>query len=84
MNFFKRSDSGLFASRSLFAHLSRGAVAIVLLAWAIDHQTSHPLLSLSAGIAALVAFRGCPVCWTIGLAETWVQRGKVLGITRER
>jgi hypothetical protein len=32
-----------------------------------------------AGLLALVAMRGCPVCWTIGLVETirqyrWVAR----------
>src|SRR5215471_925321 len=53
--------------------LMRGAAAAVLLAWAIVHQTAHPWLSLGAGVAALVALRGCPVCWTVGLVETLSQ-----------
>jgi hypothetical protein len=55
------------------AHLMRGAVAAALLAWAIVQQTAHPWLSLGAGIAALVALRGCPMCWTVGLVETLSQ-----------
>jgi hypothetical protein len=34
---------------------------------------------LLAGLLALVAMRGCPVCWTIGLVETIRQR---YGVTR--
>ena len=29
-------------------------------------------LSILAGVGALIVFRGCPICWTIGLAETVV------------
>lgn len=75
MNLFKRSASGFFASTSLLGHLIRGGVAIGLLAWAIQHPM-HPALSVLAGIGALVAFRGCPVCWTIGLVETVLQKAK--------
>jgi uncharacterized membrane protein YedE/YeeE len=51
----------------------RGAVAAALLAFAIVQQTAHPWASLSAGVAALVALRGCPMCWTVGLVETLAQ-----------
>jgi hypothetical protein len=34
----------------------------------------HPVASLLAGLPALVATGGCPVCCTIGLAETIRQR----------
>ena len=60
---------------ALGAHLMRGAAAAALLAWAIVHQTAHPWLSLGAGVAALVALRGCPMCWTMGLVET-LSRGR--------
>lgn len=63
----------MFASAFLGAHLMRGAAAAALLAWAIVHQTAHPWLSLGAGVAALVALRGCPMCWTVGLVETLSQ-----------
>jgi hypothetical protein len=59
----------MFGSAFLGAHLMRGAAAAALLAWAIVHQTAHPWLSLDAGVAALVALRGCPMCWTVGLVE---------------
>ncbi len=63
----------MFGSAFLGAHLMRGAAAAALLAWAIVHQTAHPWLSLGAGVAALVALRGCPICWTAGLVETLSQ-----------
>jgi len=63
----------MFGSAFLGAHLMRGAAAAALLAWAIVHQTTHPWLSLGAGVAALVALRGCPMCWTVGLVETLSQ-----------
>ena len=63
----------MFGSAFLGAHLMRGAAAAALLAWAFVHQTAHPWLSLGAGVAALVALRGCPMCWTVGLVETLSQ-----------
>ena len=71
MNYFR--GVGMFGSAFLGAHLMRGAAAAALLAWAIVHQTTHPWLSLGAGVAALVALRGCPMCWTVGLVETLSQ-----------
>ena len=71
MNYFR--GVGMFGSAFLGAHLMRGAAAAALLAWAIVHQTANPWLSLGAGVAALVALRGCPMCWTVGLVETLSQ-----------
>jgi hypothetical protein len=75
MNLFKRSATGFFASESLLGHLIRGGIAIMLLVWAIQHQM-QPTLSILAGMGALIAFRGCPVCWTVGLIETVMQKAK--------
>jgi hypothetical protein len=75
MNLFKRSATGFFASESLLGHLIRGGVAIWLLVWAIQHQM-QPTLSILAALGALIAFRGCPVCWTVGLIETAMQKVK--------
>jgi type VI protein secretion system component VasF len=33
-------------------------------------QLGFAVVSLGLGAAALVALRGCPICWTIGLVET--------------
>ena len=63
----------MFGSAFLGAHLMRGAAVAALLACAIVHHTAHPWLSLGAGVAALVALRGCPMCWTVGLVETLSQ-----------
>ena len=71
MNYFR--GIGSFGSASLSAHLMRGAAAAALLGWAIVDQAAHPWASLGAGVAALVALRGCPMCWTMGLVETLSQ-----------
>lgn len=59
-----------FASTSLFEHIVRGAIGICLLWLAIDIAFSHPMVSVALGIVTLILFKGCPVCWTIGLFET--------------
>lgn len=79
MSFFARSRHGLFASRSLLAHLLRGAFAAACLYWAVTHESTTPVPALLAGVAALVALRGCPMCWTLGLIETVSQRLKARG-----
>ena len=70
---FGRSDAGIFASACLTAHILRGVAAVLLTVAAVSCQADHPWGSLAAGGAALVALRGCPVCWTIGLFETLAQ-----------
>jgi uncharacterized membrane protein (DUF441 family) len=62
-----------FASRTLLEHLIRGTIAFSALAWALQHQDSV-LASIVAFAIALIAFRGCPMCWSIGLVETLGQR----------
>ena len=70
MSYFGRAECGLFASTSLVAHLLRGAVAATLIAWALLHQSSDPVFAVAAVVVAVVAMRGCPACWTVGLFET--------------
>jgi hypothetical protein len=60
----------VFASRSIAAHLIRGAAAATLLIWAWLQQSVNPLFAGVALVMALVAMRGCPTCWTLGLFET--------------
>ena len=69
-----KSADGLFATQTLSGHLIRGAVAFALFYAAIGQQHAHQGWSVTAGLMALVAMRGCPVCWTIGLVETIQQR----------
>lgn len=66
--------SSLFASRSLLEHGLRGLVGIggITAAVALGGQPGPlaAVASLALGVLALLAFRGCPICWTIGLVET--------------
>jgi len=73
MKLFKRSENGLFASASLVGHLVRGAIGIGLAMLAFQNQ-DQPILSLTAAAGALIAFRGCPICWTVGLFESVSQK----------
>jgi hypothetical protein len=59
--------------------LLRGVAALALLYFAVNQQHIQPGASLFAGLLALVAMRGCPVCWTVGLLETIHQHRKAAG-----
>jgi hypothetical protein len=65
----ERSADFVFGSKSLFGHLLRGLTGFVAVYWAFTHQ-GDPVLAVLAVGGALVLFRGCPVCWTVGLMET--------------
>jgi len=60
----------MFSSRGLAEHILRGVVGLVALQQAMALSATQPLQSLVLAGTALLAFRGCPVCWTIGLVET--------------
>ncbi|QAU40986.1 hypothetical protein XH86_27395 [Bradyrhizobium guangdongense] len=61
----------MFASSSLTEHLIRGLVGIAALWTAVwvgtDAGWTAVLGSVTLGLISLIAFRGCPVCWSIGL-----------------
>jgi hypothetical protein len=69
MMLFERSAGSVFGSKSLIGHLLRGVTGFFAVYWAFAQQ-SKPVLSVLSIGAALVLFRGCPVCWTVGLMET--------------
>lgn len=73
MRLFKKSATGLFASESLLGHALRGVMGFGLVLWALAHPAT-PILAMLAGIGGLIAFRGCPMCWTIGLFESISQK----------
>ena len=58
----------MFASKNLFMHLTRGAVGFGLIFLAFT--TAQVWLTIPLFLGGLVALRGCPMCWTIGLIET--------------
>ncbi|MFI6874039.1 hypothetical protein ACIBL6_11420 [Streptomyces sp. NPDC050400] len=65
-----------FASRSVARHLARGAVGFGLIVGAVGLVPVLGPATLLAAPPALIAFRGCPTCWLIGLAQT-VSRGRL-------
>jgi hypothetical protein len=54
----------------LTAHLIRGVIAAALIAWALLHSQTQPAFAVVAGVVAVIAMRGCPACWMIGLFMT--------------
>ncbi|WP_413230343.1 hypothetical protein [Kitasatospora herbaricolor] len=65
-----------FASASLPRHLARGALGFGLVGGAIALVPVAGPVALLAAPLALIAFRGCPTCWMVGLAQT-VSRGRL-------
>ena len=53
--------------RALYIWLARGAIGLALLA--VAASTAEPLVAIPALLAALIAFRGCPMCWVFRLTE---------------
>ena len=69
----------MFASKSLVEHLLRGLVGLAALFAASSLiASSHPWLGLLLLPVAILALRGCPTCWLLGLVETGMAlaRGK--------
>lgn len=64
----------MFESRGILEHVARGAVGLGAMAGAVAMASTHPWLSAAAVVVGLVALRGCPMCWTIGLIQTVVAR----------
>jgi hypothetical protein len=64
------SDRGPFASASLAAHLARGALGFGLIAAALLFTPRVGAAALLLAPVGLVALRGCPTCWTVGLIQT--------------
>jgi hypothetical protein len=65
-----------FASASLTRHLVRGAIGFGALIGSFALIPVAGLISLLLLPLGVVALRGCPTCWTIGLIET-ISRGKL-------
>ncbi|MFD5764856.1 hypothetical protein ACFWIN_03405 [Streptomyces sp. NPDC127049] len=65
-----------YASKSVPRHLARGAVGFGLIAGTIALLPVTGPVSLLAAPLALIAFRGCPTCWAVGLAQT-ISRGRL-------
>jgi len=57
--------------RALSTWILRGTTGLALLAVAVSAR--EPLVAIPALLAALIAFRGCPMCWIFGLIERGCQ-----------
>ncbi|WP_189945582.1 hypothetical protein [Streptomyces roseolus] len=64
------------AGTSLPRHLARGALGFGLLIGAVALLPATGPVSLLAVPPALLALRGCPACWAVGLAQT-ISRGRL-------
>jgi hypothetical protein len=64
----------MFASRNLSIHLARGAIGASALALSVTCAEQAPWLLALTLPMALIALRGCPMCWTVGLVETVVAK----------
>lgn len=62
--------NSVFASSSLARHLMRGCIGFGLIAAAIALAPVMGPASLLLAPLGLVALRGCPTCWLVGLIET--------------
>jgi hypothetical protein len=66
--------SNLFASKSVPEHFVRGMIGFAGLsgaAWALSFPGITPFIGAVGFLGvSLVAFRGCPFCWSIGLMNT--------------
>jgi hypothetical protein len=60
----------ILASKSVARHLVRGALGFGLIGVAIALTTSVGPVALLLAPFGLVALRGCPTCWCVGLAQT--------------
>lgn len=64
----------MFASRTLVEHRLRGVVGLAALAVAVVIGPSHPVRAVALIPVALIALRGCPTCWLVGLVQTVAAR----------
>ncbi|MGP3967045.1 hypothetical protein [Streptomyces sp. 6N223] len=71
-----KADGPGFASASLPRHLMRGAVGFGALAGSVALIPALGPVSLVLLPAGLLALRGCPMCWTVGLVQT-ISRGRL-------
>jgi hypothetical protein len=64
------SEPSQFASASVSRHLIRGTIGFGLIGAGLGLTVVIGPAALLLAPAGLVALRGCPMCWTVGLVET--------------
>jgi hypothetical protein len=63
-------DRSALASTSLASHLAWGAIGFGLIGSAFALTARVGPVALLFALPGLVALRGCPTCWIVGLIET--------------
>ncbi|MFH9570287.1 hypothetical protein ACH4MG_07045 [Streptomyces sp. NPDC017454] len=71
-----KSDGPDFASPSLPRHLVRGVIGFGGVIGSVAFVPTVGPISLLLLPVGVVALRGCPMCWAIGLAQT-ISRGRL-------
>ena len=69
-------ESGGFASKSVPRHLARGVVGFGALVGGLALVPAVGVVGLLGVPIGVVALRGCPMCWTMGLVQT-ISAGRV-------
>jgi hypothetical protein len=64
----------MFASKTIAEHLLRGLLGGTCLIVAVAGSSTSPWLPIVLLPLALLALRGCPTCWALGLAQTFADR----------
>ena len=63
-------DSSPFASTSIKQHYVRGAIGLLALVAAVTGAAAGSPAALALLVLTVVAWRGCPTCWAVGLMQT--------------
>ncbi|MGW0394851.1 hypothetical protein ACWDYJ_29005 [Streptomyces sp. NPDC003042] len=71
-----KGDGPDFASSSLPRHLVRGVIGFGGLIGSVAFIPMAGPVSLLLLPVGLLALRGCPMCWTVGLIQT-ISRGRL-------
>ena len=69
-----QAEDLVFASRTIWEQLTRGVIGIGAFTCAVLWTASYPWLAWLAIPVGVLAFRGCPMCWTVGLVMTIVAK----------
>ena len=60
----------MFASASVPRHLLRGLIGVLAVLGAAAGTPAVGPVALLLLVVTVVAWRGCPTCWTVGLLQT--------------
>jgi len=62
----------MFRSPSVKIHFARGIAGLGLLALALNYSHALGWWTAIPALGALFAFGGCPMCWIVGLVDTFL------------